>query len=200
MKNTYFFFLAITFIVTSSCAPFSNKITRDHSKKLTPQNMKLIEGTYEIACYDSYFKARSGNEIIQFKKHHGRNTVNELVGSYAIDTTLLKKLVVDVALLPNRELKFTYRDQDAIIGTTIVEMKLRRNGMLHLKNRETKITGIPLVLGSIEINRSRIGISENNDLLIHNIYHITGGFLILLGDSRNHNTTYYFKRIKNASS
>jgi len=182
---------ALSALSLASCASFSEKIIRDKTEKLTKENIKNIEGTYEIQCYDSYFKSRQGREIIQFKKPNRDVFVNYFTDTHTIDSTLVKKLVVDIKLISDKEIAFTYRHQDSIVNETVLGMKLRGNGMLHLKNRETDMMGVPLIYGNFEIYRSRIGLSKSNDLIINYVYHITGVALILFGDSR----TTYSKRI-----
>ncbi|MFK7747996.1 MAG: hypothetical protein AB8B65_06385 [Kordia sp.] len=194
MKKTHFRLLLIVFAISiTSCASFSSRITQDQIIHLTEENIQNIEGTYEIESYDSYFKA--GKEIVEYKKTIQDTTIHNFTSTQDIDSTLLKKLVVDIKLLSNTKIKFTYRHQNTTIEETVLGMKLRKNGMIHLKNKKSHITGIPLLFGNLEIDKSRIGISKNNDLVIHNINHSTGGALIIFSSFDNHNTTYYFKRI-----
>jgi hypothetical protein len=196
MKRIYYIVIALIYILSlASCASFSTKIVKGKTTKLTKENIQNIEGTYEIQCYDSFFKSRVGRKIIQFKNPNRDAFVNYFTNTYNIDSTIIKKLVVDIKLLSDKEIQFTYRHQDSIINETILGMKLRGNGMLHLKNRETTIMGVPFIYGNFEIYRSRIGLSKSKDLIINHAYHITGVALILLGDSRTSNTSYYFKKI-----
>ena len=133
MKHTHYILIALVGILSlSSCASFSNKITRDQTKKLTKENVQNIEGTYEIECYDSYFKMRSGREIVQYDKPNGGATINRFTNTSYIDPIIVKKLVVDIKLISNTEIKFTYRQEDTIIKETVLGMKIRRNGMLLL--------------------------------------------------------------------
>ncbi|MBC8753458.1 hypothetical protein H2O64_02165 [Kordia sp. YSTF-M3] len=198
-KIQYIVITLISILSLASCASFSGKIIRDKTEILTKESIRNIEGTYEIQCYDSYFKSRVGREIIQFDKPNSDAFINSFTNTYTIDSTLVKKLVVDIKFISDKEISFTYRHQDSIVNETVLGVKLRKNGMLHLKNRERDMMGVPLIYGNFEISRSRIGLSKSNDLIINHVYHITGGALILLSDSRTRNTSYYFKRIEKTS-
>lgn len=192
--------LIIVAICLSNCAAFSTKIIEGEITKLDRENIKTIEGSYELSCYDAYYLSTYGKrEIVQFANKNDMANVN-----YFTDTIIPKKdrdtnYIVDIKLISDTEIQFTYQSKDKIISQSTLKMKLRKNGMIHLKNKETNTEGIPMIFGNITVQKSRIGIQKNKDLIINNVDFIAGGFLILLGDSRRSNTTYYFKCIHASS-
>lgn len=199
-KIHYIVIILISILSLSSCASFSGKIVRDKTTPLTKENIKSIEGTYAIESYDSYFQSTyKKKEVIQFSKSKGVSNIHYFTGAENITSTMSKKLVVAIKLLSKKEIKFTYKLQDSIVEEIILDMKLRGNGMIHLKNKEVNVMGIPMIFGNITVDKSRIGLSNNSDLIINNVHFLAGGVLILIGDSRRKNTTFYFKRLTSLS-
>jgi len=95
-----------------------------------------------------------------------------------------------------KKIKFTYSYKNELIKEVILGIKLRKNGMIYLKNRKTEVTSIPFIFGNIQTYKSRIGVSANNDLIIHILHHSTGaGLFIIYLHSENDNYTYYFRRV-----
>ena len=189
--------LVIISMLLSNCASFSTRMIKDKITKLNQENIQTIEGRYEIACYDAYYvSSYTKRKIIQ-----NRNTMYPETVNYFTNTIIPRRgnninYTVDIKLLSDTEIQFTYRSKDNIIvQQATLEMKLRKNGMIHLKNVETNTKGIPLIFGNITVKKSRIGLRKNKDLIINNVDFNAGGFLILLGDSRRSNDSFYFKRI-----
>ncbi|WP_430409889.1 hypothetical protein [Kordia sp.] len=188
--------LIITAICLSNCASFSTKIIKEQITKLDRENIQNIEGSYALSCYDAHYLSTSKKrKVAQYENHIDVATVNSFTNTIIPRRGTDTNYTVDIKLLSDTEIQFTYRSENAIVNQTTLSMKLRKNGMIHLKNRETSTKGVPMIFGNISVERSRIGIRKNRDLILNNVEFIAGGFLILFGDGRRSNTTFYFKRI-----
>ncbi len=187
----------MTAVCFSNCASFSTKIIKNKITKLDRENIQTIEGRYEISCYNAYYLSTYGKrEIVQYENPEDATTVNSFTNTIIPKRGTDTNYTVDIKLLSDTEIQFTYRSKNTVVSQTTMEMKLRKNGMIHLKNRETNIKGVPMIFGNITVEKSRIGVQKNNDLIITNVDFIAGGFLILLGDTRRTNTSFYFKRVQ----
>ncbi|WP_420572201.1 hypothetical protein [Kordia sp.] len=192
-KIKYLVIILITLLSFSSCASFSEKIIENKTTPLTQEKLQHIEGTYAMKSYDSYIKLNIDKEV-QPLKEPKNNTISELTNGQSLDEIVLDKVKVDVKIVADDKIRFLYRIQDSIIKKDSFTFKLQENGMLHLENREIDSSGIPHFIGRIEIKKSRIGLSKNNDLLINHVY-FKSNVALILGYSLKNNTSFYFKRL-----
>ncbi|WP_298418277.1 hypothetical protein [uncultured Kordia sp.] len=196
MKNIhYIFLLFIATLSLSSCASFSTKIIQDKTTKLTKENVQSIEGTYAIKSHKATFLSNN-RKVISYTNLKRNSTIDVLTTKKMFDSLSIEKLVVDIKILKKNKITFIYRNQDSIVHKETVKLKIRGNGMLHLKNRHTHITGVPLIFGGVDISRSRIGLSTENELFINSVHYSQRTALVLFGDDRRLNQTFYFKKVQ----
>ena len=189
MKKLHKIILALLVISFTSCASYSNKISKDQQSELTKSNIHSIEGVYEFEAFESFVS--KGGDVYEID-----NDIE--YPDYYILGTRLKLNPADVTMVvkivSKNKISFTLKRKNTFLFEKTIKMKLRPNGFIHLKNKHVEIIGVPLLIGGIESEKMRIGISENGDLLLHYAYDIFGS-LIFFSSGTRYNRTHYYKKI-----
>lgn len=189
MKKLQQIVLAIIIVSFTSCASYSNKISKGNQSKLTKTTIHKIEGVYEYEPFKSMGE-------------RGKNTYNidndvEQLDFYILGTRMPlnpAKHTVTVKVISKDKVSFTFKRENKFVFERTIKMKLKSNGFLHLKNRHVKVKGIPLLVGGIMSDKMRIGISEDNDLLLNYAYDNFGS-LIFMTAGNSYNRTHFYKKI-----
>ncbi|MBC8753457.1 hypothetical protein H2O64_02160 [Kordia sp. YSTF-M3] len=193
MKKLHQLILGVLIISLSSCASFSNKISKKESVRLTKKNIQDIEGTYEFQPFKS-FGAR-GNRVYDVSNDI-KNIDQYLVGE-AIAFGSKTDYTVDLKVVSQHEISFSFKNKNTLVYETTLKMKLKSNGLIHLDNKYVKATGIPFLFGGITSKKMRIGLSKEGNLLLNYAYDSFGSILIFsAGTSYNH--SHHYKKINSS--
>ncbi|WP_298512378.1 hypothetical protein [uncultured Kordia sp.] len=181
--------LIISAFSFTSCASYSNKISKKERLKLTKNNIQKIEGVYEYQAFRTFEANR--------KSMYDVDNDIENLDYYILGTRLSLnpiKHTVEVKIVSKDKISFTFKRNDVFVSERTIKMKLRSNGFLHLKNKHVKVKGIPLLVGGITSDKMRIGISKNDDLLLNYAHDSFGSFIFFVA-SRGFNRFHFYKRI-----
>lgn len=181
--------LAILLTTLTSCVSFDRKLIKDDLTKISENNGKSIEGKYAFKGYDNSSSLISkpvesiGIARMLDLKNQGLEDCDFLeIKSKKLEPKLYE---LELTLFKNDTVKHSYK-----LNATL------KNGILTLKNRTTKCTGIPYFLGGCEVSQSRIGLTADNNLVIHSYNDNNGSFLFLMWAGRTINYAEKFKRIQ----
>lgn len=176
-------------LILMGCSIFSPKVIPENQVFIEQTGLNKLEGFYEIFPYleirqDVTFKQ---NEQIEYTNLH--SYVGEK--SFVFDSTA--NYSVEVKAISNNSLIFTFKSDETTLEQTEVRGELRNNGLFYLDNTVRDCKGIPYVLGKCYIRKGRIGLNEQNDLLVNIARENFGGFLFFSSGIRTNSTFVYNK-------
>jgi hypothetical protein len=158
------FFLLLVGLFTS-CASIKNYEESD-LKKIN--NVKEIEGEYENKSSENEnLKHRTIKSYIDF-----RNKIK--------DTTEIRS--VKITILTDNKIQFLFRTVNGTEYSYESKYKLTKNGLLLLKNKNFRLTGLglPYIFGGYQINKIELGVTSQNQLLLNGVKVDEGAILIVL--------------------
>lgn len=192
MKNLFFYL--IIFLLLQSCASFDKDLTNPYP--LNERNLSELDGIYEIrqVDYDTVFK--------KFNRQMwtGNNFLKEIDRKLIKDTLhldSLKNYKFGLKVLNKKKVRISYIENDTIFRERTLKAKLKKDGFLYLKNKNTGFILVPYIAGAIDIKRTRFGKSEDGNLIFDYSNHRSGAFLIIgFLDGRTLKNRLEYKRIK----
>ncbi|MDH6250730.1 hypothetical protein M2347_000457 [Chryseobacterium sp. H1D6B] len=189
MKNNVTVFL-ILLISLTSCAAFERKMIKDDLQGITEDNVKRIEGKYNAGGYQHINSARTKSDETQGIANmlSLSNTVTDKSNEIKIGLTPLGKK-------KSYELQFKLLRNDSLEYSFKYKAKLK-NGLLLLDNYSSQCRGLPYVFGGCCSFQSRIGLTQDNHLLIQDYYDNSGAVLFIFGAGYTINYAEKYKRIQ----
>lgn len=180
-------------VIGHSCA-FPKTYT--NTSKLTNQNLTELNGVYNIRPQTdsstdlTYIESDYANE--RFYRDNtltGRGSRDTMkidnVNDYSFKLNILDKKTLEVSYLKDntafRQLRFKY--------------KLTTDGFLLIKNRNFRALGLPYIFGSIDVKKRRLSLGKDC-LVIDEVYHSSGGVLIIFSDSKTWTSREKYTRVK----
>ncbi|OYU85140.1 MAG: hypothetical protein CFE24_03150 [Flavobacterium sp. BFFFF2] len=165
MKNrefiSYGFFLFI--VLLSSCATIK-KYEGIDQKKIS--DVKEIEGEYENgAAQNKNVSFRSIKSYIDFLDK-------------VKDTAAVKS--VKIAVLNDKKIQFIFKTENGTENKYETGYKLGKNGFIFLKNKNFRFTGLPYIFGGFTINKTEIGLTKQNHLILNGVKVDEGAILLIL--------------------
>ncbi|WP_452233022.1 hypothetical protein [Lacinutrix sp. MEBiC02595] len=174
MKRIIYFLIPI--LILQSCATFDKNLT--NLSPLKKSNLSELDGLYEIAQidYDTVFK--------KFKQQMwtGNNFLEEIDRKLIKDTLHLDSLKTykfGLKMINEKKIKISYIENNKVFRERILKTRLKKDGYLYLKNKNTGFLLIPYLAGAIDIKRTRLSKSENGNLIFDYSNHRSGAFLII---------------------
>ena len=161
-----------------SCASIK-KYEESDLKKI--KNVKEIEGTFENSeTQNRKLNHQTIKSIIDF-----RNKIK--------DTSEIKN--VEISVISESKIEFIFRTQNGKENKYITEYELNKNGLISLKNKNFRLTGLPYIFGGYQINKTEIGLTKQNQLVLNGVKVDEGAILIILPASfPKTNFTYKYDR------
>ena len=155
-------FLLSTVLFTS-CASIKNYEEND-LKKIT--NVKEIEGGYENKSSENEnLKHREIKSYIDF-----RNKIK--------DTTEIRS--VKISVLNEKKIQFSFKTVNGTENNYQSNYKFSKNGLILLKNKNFRLTGLPYIFGGYQINKTELGLTKQNQLFLKGVKVDEGAILIIL--------------------
>lgn len=166
-------------VVVFSCGGIP-KYKDNNLKPIT--NVKQIEGEYKNFDNDTLeWHQNSLNGKINWRSKHE-------------DTTHFTS--VKFKILNDDRLKLDFLVDQEVMKSRIIKYRLRNNGFIKLRNRNFRISGIPLVFGEYDIMKYELGLTQTNNLILHGYNEQVGGILIVLSGGRSYVVNQSFDRIR----
>ena len=194
MKNL---FVIIVPFLLMSCASFNKNHSFKNEVKLNENSISLLNGSYTVNPSIELNKGRSGKIYFTDKGDLNRtnlynffNNSSRSLNDFQDSTYLVKLKVIN----KNEILIFQYNN-DQKMDSILLKYKLKSNGYIYIKNKNFKINGVPYLFGGFELNRIRITLSNENNLVFNSAHYFYGSFLILFGDARKTLNNGIYKRI-----
>ena len=194
MKNL---FVIIVPFLLMSCASFNKNHSFKNEVKLNENSISLLNGSYTVNPSIELNKGRSGKIYFTDKGDLNRtnlynffNNSSRSLNDFQDSTYLVKLKVIN----KNEILIYQY-NIDQKMDSILLKYKLKSNGYIYIKNKNFKINGVPYLFGGFELNRIRMTVSNENNLVINSAHYFYGSFLILFGDARKTLNNGIYKRI-----
>lgn len=194
------YILALISFSLFGCATFSKRVTFDNQVILKKENISKINGVYEIKSLKSIWRFENLKpDIFEAEKDsinrfplyitlkinkEFRNGSNQNLENYKVKIEVHDKKTVSISLL----------DKEKIIDNIKMDYKIRKDGYLYLKNNNFKTKWVPGLCGNFELDRTRIGINKENNLILNHSHYIYGAVLFIIGDSRKTSFGSEYKR------
>ena len=160
-----------------SCATFSSEL--QNGGNLNTTNINLINGKYEIVPIQidttkrRFISGRLNYNLIQ---EFERNPFSPVYVNYDEDST---KYVVEFEIKNSKDIEIRFLNNDQVFNSKIITYKLKEDGFLYLKNENTKFWGIPYLFGAMDINKNRISVNKESNLIL-DVANFRGGAMLLI--------------------
>lgn len=186
--KTILFTLSLSLITLTSCVSFDRKLIKNDLTKISVVHQNSIAGKYKFRGYENSSSLHSKPD-----QSIGIARMLDLKDSNLEDCDFLeiksrtndnKTFELDFILIKNDSVKHSMKQTATL-----------KNGMLLLKNKSMKCSGIPYFLGGCEISQSRIGLTADNNFFIQNYNENNGSFLFLMWAGYTMNYVEKFQRI-----
>ncbi|TKC07921.1 hypothetical protein FA048_12205 [Pedobacter polaris] len=189
---SFYIILFVLVTLSSGCASFSNKRIRHSVKKLTPDNLSELTGTYSFSPDFSYDKRgnpekiTSGIEKDYFYQYVSKKEIKIDSGDrYFIALTHLKRDSIAISI----------KKGNLTIDSLILLGRLQSRGLLKIGKMEVKTHGIPYLLGGTQSKKTRIGLAKDGGLILNHAVDGSGAFLLFIWAGRGYDLAYHFKRV-----
>ncbi|MCJ8152315.1 hypothetical protein MKJ01_00900 [Chryseobacterium sp. SSA4.19] len=182
--------ISVLVLMLTSCVSFERKTIKDDLSIITEQNISMIDGQYEFKGYEH---VNAGNKkSLETRDFAGmmalKNTGIADCDKVIIQSTSLKKkrtYEFDFKLSKNDSVKYAFKYQGKL-----------KNGLVTLSNYTSKCHGIPFLFGGCQSFQSRIGLTDQKNLLIQDYYDNSGAALLIMWAGYTINYAEKFKRIQ----
>ena len=177
--------ILILVFLFQSCVSFDKALINPNplnKKKLTELN-----GRYGIVHneFDSIYINKEYNYNRQI--WNSNNFFTEIDRKLIKDTLkidTLKTYEFDLKVLSPTRIKIDYIENGKVFRERILKTKLKRDGYLYLKNKNTQIMLFPLIYGALDIKKTRISKSDDSNLIFDVANFRYGGALVFIGDTK----------------
>lgn len=145
------------------------------------KNVKEIEGIFE------------NSETQNRKLNH--QTIKSLIDfrNKIKDTSEINS--VEISVLSENKIQFIFRTPKGKENKYDTEYKLNKKGLILLKNKNFRLTGLPYIFGGYQINKTEIGLTKQNQLVLNGVKVDEGAILLILPASfPKTNFTYKYDR------
>jgi hypothetical protein len=189
--------LFFIFMLTS-CATFSKKVSFTNQQKLDKQTVAKINGFYELQSLKSMRKfenlkpdlVEKQDSIDRFPLYITLKTNAE----YQNGTNFgLENYKVKIEVKNSKTISISLCEENKTLEEIILNYKIKR-GYLYLKNGNFKTKWIPGLCGNFEVDRIRIGINSENNLILNHSHYIYGAVLFIIGDTKKTSFGSEYKR------
>ncbi|MGK0252350.1 MAG: hypothetical protein ACI81G_001790, partial [Gammaproteobacteria bacterium] len=169
----------------TSCASFRPKYGVEENVILTEKSISRLNQFFELKPSKNLAKLDTDNprtiknyglfNLFGIFKNLDSETINNINTSsekYLVNFKVEKKSIKSYLLKDN-----------AIIDSSEVRYNLKKNGFLYLKRNSLSINLVPFIYGGWDINRSRIGLTNEGDLIYESSHYSYAAILLLFGDT-----------------
>jgi len=153
---------------------------RDHNLKPIT-DVKQIEGVYKNYTNDS------------LKLHHLSLNGRFNWRKKEVDTNQYSS--VKIKILDDKRLKLDFQIENNNLKIKIIKYRLRNNGFIKLRNKNFRVSGIPYIFGEYAIKKFELGLSLDNNLILHGVDDEAGGLLIVLSANHEFKVNALYQRI-----
>ncbi len=192
MKNIQLLVLFISSFLIIGCVSYS-KVARTNKYNISKQNLHQLDGKYKIYQKKQSERSDSIQNISLYKNissdYWWKNKIEADTLNTEQDNYYIQLLVKN-----NSELNIKMYKNNSEIKSTTIKGKLK-NGMFYLK-RKIGISGIPYVFGTFLIDKKRIGITKNKNLIIDAVKGESGAIFLIFEASFEYKRYYEYEKIK----
>lgn len=183
------FCILILFLLTG-CATFPKEFKS--SQPITKGNLSKLNGEFGVNALEDTIQNEYNipfrNAYRKFYRGFGKMERD------TFEVANLKPYSFSIEVLNQSELKISYLKNNIVFKKFNLEYKLKDDGYIYLKNRNLHISGIPFLLGGNDLKRLRLAVEPNN-LIIEEVYHTSGGFIILFTDFKTWEYRNTYRRL-----
>lgn len=181
---------SILILILHSCATFSRKMIKDDLLIINTENVSMIDGEYDFKGYEHINSAGQKSEKI--RNFAGIMDLNN-IRIVDCDKVVIKSKALDKRKTYELEFKLLKNDS---VKYSFVYNGMLKNGLLILSNYTSKCHGIPFLFGGCRSFQSRIGLTNQKNLLIQDYYDNSGAALFIMWAGYTINYAEKFKRIQ----
>lgn len=177
MKQFRFVLLGVLLLCCmQSCITFDREVENPYL--LNKQNLKELNGSYQIFQInaDSLFQKYPSQTRFY------NNFLTEIDRKLLKDTLRLdtnSRYLFNLEVITDRQIKVNYVQNGNIIRTREFKTKLKKDGYLYLKNKNTGFVAVPYVAGAIDVKKTRMTKNQNGNLVFDVVNHRSGAFMVI---------------------
>ena len=188
------FYISIIFAI-QSCVSFDSNFQSSSIKKKS--EIQSINGIYEIipTRVDTFSEKYN-------PPYMGENFLEEIDRKLFSQNRLkydTKRFdyYVELEIENQKALILKYYKNDHFLESKRIKIKKKGDGYLYLKNRNVAFVGVPYLFGAIDVNRMRLIIDQEENLVLE-VSNFRGGAIFMVGFLNNNKTKYrkVFRKIE----
>ncbi|WP_196896044.1 hypothetical protein [Aureivirga marina] len=185
----YFYLIFMSFLLIS-CAKFKKLPT--NYKKIDRTNIASLNGEYSI-----FAKNQLATKSPYF--HNANNKFYRKAGRGISDTIHFDSIsggIFKINVLNKEKVKFEFIKKGKIVRSQTLKYKLKKDGFMHIKNRNTILIGVPYIFGGVDHRKVRIALDTNNNLILNDIFDSSGSLLLIFGDAKVWEELNIYEKLK----
>jgi len=161
-------------ILCVGCVTFNK--TLQNPNPLNSKNVKGINGKYTIVAKND--SLNSYNQSIWIYNNFLSEIDRKVIFNVPkLDST--KTYFFNLEVLNDNKINMIFFENEQIIRNKTLSYKLENDGYLYLKNKNIRPILIPYIAGSIDINKTRLTLDENSNLIFDSTNYRSGAFAIV---------------------
>lgn len=167
-------------------------MTFGDSASSDPTNLSSFTGSYELVANKNYLPT---DDLMHLEEEMANSNLHYILTEKVLNPDSIGRIIVDVKSFDKKYLSFTFRANKDQIDFLIVKGKMKDNGFFYLDQKTFECVGLPFIIGGCYNCKTRIGLSEDQGLLINKAISNKGALLLVLPSGNSFNLAYNFKRI-----
>ncbi len=165
--------LLCIFIICQSCATL-----KDHQFDHTPLNTNNLK-----KLNDKYYAKSIITDSIELNymftpDNFFRETDRK--DSVRIYNSNIYNYVFEIDVVSSRLIRVNYYKKNQLLYKRSYKCKLADDGYLYLYNQNTRLLGVPYLLGALDVKHTRLGLDHNNQLIMDVAYFRGGAALLII--------------------
>lgn len=188
MKKILLLLIVVTCL--TNCAVYDKNL--NNTNPLDKENIHQLNGQYHI----TEIGIDSVNQVYHSQMWTENNFLKEIDRKLLKDTLQLdsmKKYTVALKIINEKKLKITYLENDIVFRERFLKIKLKKDGYLHLKNKNIGFVLVPYIFGAVDVKRTRLTLDKDENLVFDVYNHRSGaigGVGFLSGNTQRYRRLY----------
>ena len=187
MKTKIFKMLTfVNVLLLTGCSSFNKGIIP--VQEMNPATVSSMTGEYGITAVNE-----DSTAIVNWRYRNAFTELNRKLLKDTMDLDILRKYSFKIDVMNKDLIGITYKMDGRNFRTQVFKTKLKKDGYLHLKNKNARCILVPYVCGALDIKKIRLTLDENKNLIFDVYNHRSGAFMVvgfLDGKTRRYRKIY----------
>ena len=192
--------IGFTLSCCCSCASYSKKDFKHTYVRLNKKTVTQLNGTYKtIALPKKNITSKLNGTSNLFPQ---KNLYFELLHYYTkqyatTDTNLYSKpeYKLKLTIETKKSIRLSLYKEQQLVADTLLHGKLKK-GMFYITDRYLSCHGVPYLFGGCTLEKHRLALAKNGNLIVNEGYDSSGAILFILASGHSFSFSNEFERIE----